>query len=344
MPPESHSPIRSPVVTVVAVLLSITIFFRSSDLLATLLYASKLAEALELTNRFDLVALLKTQNEFLQILSGQAERIQALPNQVLTRGELGSNNLRPRTLLLGLGRYLFLVASTDVSVIVPTLNEEKYLPRCLASLKAQSLRDRFEVIVVDGGSSDRTLEISHQYADQVLIEKGLPVGAARNLGAAMAQGDILAFIDADTIASTKWLEQIVKSFETNSEVVGVTGPTLPYEGSRMDELMYRVATGWAQRLSLRLGFPHVAGFNCAYRKDSFWNATGFDEERELSEDVMLSLRIRHQGRIVFDEEMIAYTSLRRIKKCGYPYLTIYYAINAAMMICFHRTLSYPKIR
>jgi hypothetical protein len=97
-------------------------------------------------------------------------------------------------------------------------------------------------------------------------------------------------------------------------------------------------------LSLKLGLPHVAGFNCAYKKGAFWKAGGFDENRELSEDVMLSLRIRHEGRILFNPDMVAYTSLRRIKKYGYPYLTTYYGINAGMLLLFNRSLAYPKIR
>ncbi len=59
---------------------------------------------------------------------------------------------------------------------------------------------------------------------------------------------------------------------------------------------------------------------------------------------MLSLRIRHEGRIFFNPDMVAYTSLRRIMNYGYPYLTTYYMINAATMLLFKRTLAYPKIR
>jgi glycosyltransferase involved in cell wall biosynthesis len=242
------------------------------------------------------------------------------------------------------GKWLLVIGGTHVSVIVPTWNEENYLERCLKSLMQQSLNGSFDVIVVDGGSTDRTLDIAHKFAHEVLVVPGKPVGAARNIGALKAKGDVLAFIDADTVASKNWLEKTVESFDSEPAAVCVTGPTLPYEGSRFDELMYKAATGWAQRVSLTLGFPHVAGFNCAYRKDAFWHAGGFDERRELSEDVALSLRIRNQGPILFNEEMIAYTSLRRIKQCGYPYLTIYYTLNAVTLLLFGRTMAYPKIR
>jgi len=112
----------------------------------------------------------------------------------------------------------------------------------------------------------------------------------------------------------------------------------------MDRLAYNVATGLAQRFSLRLGRPHIAGFNCAYRRDAFWNAGGFDDDRVLLEDVMLSLRMRHEGQILFNPKMVAYTSLRRIKKYGYPYLMTYNLINWIVMLLFNRTLGYPQVR
>ncbi len=260
-------------------------------------------------------------------------------------GDWASVEFSPRSLTLGSRvRYLLVASALDVSVIVPTWNEEKYLPKCLRSLANQVGSKPTEVIVVDGGSTDRTVEIAEEYADRVLIEPGKPVGAARNIGAKAASGSILAFIDADTTASGNWLEEIERTLKTFPTAVGVTGPTQPYEGTRLDELAYHVATGWVQRLSLKLGLPHVAGFNCAYKRNEFWEAGGFDENRQLSEDIMLSLKIRHQGPILFNPEMLAYTSLRRIKNYGYPYLTTYYAMNWGTMLLFNRTLGYPKVR
>jgi len=253
--------------------------------------------------------------------------------------------INPRHLTIGSRfRYILVAAVVDISVIVPTWNEEKYLPRCLRSLRKQCGNKSSEIIVVDGGSTDKTVEIAEQYADKVLVKSRQPVGAARNAGAREATRRILAFIDADTVASESWLDAIARTFELNPPAVGVTGPTLPYEGSMLDERVYSVATGWFQRFSLKLGLPHVAGFNCAYRKDAFWEAGGFDETRQLSEDIMLSLRIRHQGKILFNPELVAYTSLRRIKKYGYTYLTTYYLLNWATMLFLNRTLAYPKVR
>jgi hypothetical protein len=268
-----------------------------------------------------------------------------LSQRVFNYGDWAAYELSPKSFALGSkARYLLVGSSLDVSVIVPTWNEEKYLRKCLRSLRKQYRSRPLEVIVVDGGSTDRTLEIARKSADKVLVEPEKPVGAARNIGAGQASGRILAFIDADTVASGSWVDEIERTLEMNPRAVGVTGPTEPYEGSRLDNLAYHVATGWVQRLSLKLGLPHVAGFNCAYRRSEFWKAQGFDEHRELSEDIMLSLRIRHQGPILFNPRMLAYTSLRRIKTYGYPYLTTYYTMNWATLLLANRTLGYPKIR
>jgi glycosyltransferase involved in cell wall biosynthesis len=271
--------------------------------------------------------------------------LETLQQRVFSYGDCSSLDINVESLSFGSrARYLLIGSVFDVSVIVPTWNEKKYLSKCLNSLKNQIGNRPLEVIVVDGGSTDGTLEVAAKYADKVLAEPGAHVGAARNIGAMHASGDTLAFIDADTVACDNWIDEIVYTLRANSNAVGVTGPTRPYEGSRLDELAYSVATGWFQRLSLRLSLPHVPGFNCAYRERAFWEAGGFDEHRQLSEDIMLGLKIRHQGPILFNPGMLAFTSLRRIKNYGYLYLTMYYAMNWAAMLLFDRTLNYPKVR
>jgi hypothetical protein len=327
--------VQTAVVAILTSVVALVAVFRSPELIALFLSIfAKAPQFSELCTHFDLLVL-RTQGEFFQNLSSQ-----------MVKTEWASSlELRPQSSTIGFKiKCMVIVASTDISIIIPTLNEVRYLPKCLSSLINQSRSDIGEIVVVDGGSTDGTVEVARKYSDKVVVEPGQAVGASRNLGARRAKGEILAFIDGDTIASVDWLEEIARSFHENPSAIGVTGPTLPYGGTRLDELAYRVATGWAQRLSLKVGLPHVAGFNCAYRRDAFWHAGGFDESRELSEDVMLSLRIRHQGRIIFNPDMQAYTSLRRIKKYGYPYLTTYYAINATTLLLFNKNLAYPKVR
>jgi glycosyltransferase involved in cell wall biosynthesis len=88
------------------------------------------------------------------------------------------------------------------------------------------------VIVVEGGSSDKTVEVAKEFADKVVIDSKRPVGAVRNAGARIVSGDVLAFIDADTVACPFWIETITQSFNDNC-LVGVTGPTLPLDGTSL---------------------------------------------------------------------------------------------------------------
>ena len=326
---------KSAIIAVTTLCISLILVLRAPDLWAILIPQSwKLLQPFEISSHLQMLSILRCQFEPLQNLIAQ----------MLARGELLSLEIGSRPFPFGTKiKNVLVIGACDISVIIPALNEEKYLPRCLQSLSRQSRKEQFETIVVDGGSTDRTVEVADEYADKVIVEPS-PVGAARNIGAKHAKGNILAFIDADTIACERWIEEIARTFNSNPSAAGVTGPTLPYEGTKLDRLAYHVATGWMQRFSLRLGRPHVAGFNCAYRKTPFWDAGGFDESRVLSEDVTLSLKMRHQGPILFNPEMTAYTSLRRIKKYGYPFLTTYYAINAGMMLLFDRTLGYPQVR
>jgi glycosyltransferase involved in cell wall biosynthesis len=240
---------------------------------------------------------------------------------------------------------MLIVASTDISVIIPTLNEEKYLPRCLKSLVNQAADARTEILVVDGGSTDETVRIAKKYADRVLMKPKAPVGAARNLGAKVAAGDILAFIDADTIANPQWLNSVVGTFQGQPGAVGVTGPTLPYDGRLSDAITYRLWTIYLQRLLLYLQMPHVIGFNCAYRRAPFLSVGGFDEDIVMSEDIRLAHKIRRYGNIRFEKDMSALTSARRFRKYGHLYIGGLYLLNGfSTLILDWSHPNYPPVR
>lgn len=101
-----------------------------------------------------------------------------------------------------------------ISIIIPTYNEEKVLPQCIESLGFQTFTD-FEIIVVDDGSTDRTLEVLSELKIKNLklkIEHAahLGAGAARNLGAGKAKGEILVFVDADMTFDESFLEKLVE--------------------------------------------------------------------------------------------------------------------------------------
>jgi glycosyltransferase involved in cell wall biosynthesis len=94
-----------------------------------------------------------------------------------------------------------------ISVIIPTLNEGDYIESALQSLAEQTYQG-FELIVKDGLSADDTVEIAKGYADLVVSGKDVSIGDARNKGARRANGDVLAFLDADTSLDKHALELV----------------------------------------------------------------------------------------------------------------------------------------
>jgi glycosyltransferase involved in cell wall biosynthesis len=266
--------------------------------------------------------------------------------QVLAKGDWFAAEVRPRPVPFILKmRCMLTIATTEVSVIVPTLNEERYLPRCLKSLVNQTSKSSFEILVVDGGSRDQTVQVAKQYADKVLMKPNAPVGAARNLGAKAATGGILAFIDADTIANPEWISSIIEAFRCDVRAVGLTGPTLPYDGNLSDSVTYRLWTIYLQRLLLYLEMPHVIGFNCAYRRAPFLSVGGFDEDSVMSEDIKLAHKIRKYGKIRFEKNMSALTSARRFRKYGHLYIGGLYLLNGfSTLILDWSHSNYPPVR
>ncbi len=310
---------------------------RSPDL-STLLIAviGRFPQLLDPSLHLDGVVFLRSQIELLQNFS----------TQIVAKSDWVTGEMRPRPVAVGIKLKFFLaVATTDVSIVIPTWNEEKYLTKCLDSLINQSWHGSFEIIVVDGGSNDQTVQIAEKYADKVLIEPKLRVGAARNAGARNAEGDILAFIDGDTIANSHWLEAITRGFHEESMAVGLTGPTLPYDGQLYDVITYRLWTIYLQRILLHFEMPHVIGFNCAYRRAPFLHVGGFDEENVMSEDIKLAHKIRRYGKIKFDRHMSALTSARRFRKYGRTYIAGLYIMNGFSTLLLNRSHSdYPPVR
>jgi glycosyltransferase involved in cell wall biosynthesis len=102
------------------------------------------------------------------------------------------------------------------SVVIPALNEQDCIERCLVSLNNQTYpRDKYEIIVVDNGSSDATQSIAAKYADRMLDKPGVNVGAVRNYGARHhATGDILICTDSDCLFDRAWIENGVNLLQS----------------------------------------------------------------------------------------------------------------------------------
>jgi len=203
-----------------------------------------------------------------------------------------------------------------ITVVVPCYNEEKNIAACLKSLSDQTLRrDEYEIIVVDGGSRDRTREIAAQYADLVFIQTSRKVGGARNDGAQKGKGEILATTDADSIIPRDWLEVIRDGFARNPRIVQLYGPVDPLEGGLKNHLFLAFANNFS-RIGFYSGlFYYTLGCNTAFRMDAFMKA-GMYACIDAGDDLEIPHRMRKIGRVKFDNRMRVWFSMRRYEQFG----------------------------
>lgn len=201
-----------------------------------------------------------------------------------------------------------------ISIIIPTLNEEKYIGSTLESVKNQDYKGEYEIIVVDSMSKDNTVKIARKYTDKIIFVKKKGVGIARNEGAKAAEGEILLFVDADTILQPNGLSELSKPFQ-DKKVVGAACPIVPFSSKSEDLRLYQ---GFNQfmKMSIKLKKAQIPGICCVYRKSAFEKIGGFGEKLDDLEDYYLSGKISKLGKLVYVKDTFALTSVRRVESWG----------------------------
>ncbi len=209
-----------------------------------------------------------------------------------------------------------------LSIVMPVLNEADLLPAALAAL--QPLRGRgHELIVVDGGSSDETREIVAGYADLVITsERGRAL--QMNRGAERAQGDVLWFLHADTLASTVAAEAILSLCENDSEAVWGRFD-VQLSGER---LMFRLIEWLMNRRSRWSGI--ATGDQGIFVRRSIFEKLGGYAEIPLMEDIELCKRLKRIRRPVCCSRRLI-TSSRRWERRG---------ILATVLLMWYLRLAY----
>ena len=180
-----------------------------------------------------------------------------------------------------------------VSLVIPAYNEEKFLPRLLQSVEAARLKYEstgraMEVIVADNASTDGTARLAAERGCRVVPVQKRCIAAARNGGARVARGEIVAFVDADFQIHPETFNALEASLAEGRAIVGATGVR-----------MERLSPGIALTYFLMVPMAKMMGMDTGLifcRREDFEAAGGYNEDRLVAEDVQFLLDLKRLGR------------------------------------------------
>lgn len=205
------------------------------------------------------------------------------------------------------------------SIIIPTLNEERFLPKLLKNLQKQKEKS-FEVIVIDGHSSDKTLELAQSFAHSLPLYihtvTQRNVSFQRNYGASHAHGRYLIFLDADSRVNTYFIKNCLKAIRSNKSLIFI--PLFHVSKKQyQDSIIFNLANFFIE-VSQSFGRPISAGGSMIFEKEYFNFLGGFNEKLFFSEDYEIVSRARKYGVSACILKNVKITfSMRRFKKEGH---------------------------
>lgn len=230
------------------------------------------------------------------------------------------------------------------SVIIPVFREEKLLEKTLR-VYDDSLRNEFdfELIVSDGGSDDRSLEIAEKYADKIVRHeesRRQTIGEGRNKGAELAEGDIFVFINADTIPENprEFFEEIRLWAIGESKYSGAAALACPVSVDKSerlpkDDVFYACHNFYVRALNA-FGVGMGRGECQIVRAEAFEAAGGYDPSIAAGEDFDLYRRISIKNKVAWHPKIRALESPRRFRKFGYLKIIASWTVNAlTVMLC-----------
>jgi peptidoglycan/xylan/chitin deacetylase (PgdA/CDA1 family) len=204
---------------------------------------------------------------------------------------------------------------TKISIVIPALNEEKFLPGCLESLRNQDYQGEYEIIVADNGSTDDTAGIARKSGAKVVPcpdEKS--VFYARQVGADAATGEIIAQADADTIYPKNWLRRIADQFASCPEGVAVAGRFI-YENAPWWARLEYLGRHVVNKISSFFGCPlAVSGATLAFRRQAFLSVNGYRGLSYSPDQYGISSRLSKLGKVLYDKDLRVTTSPRAVQK------------------------------
>ena len=214
-----------------------------------------------------------------------------------------------------------------VSIIIPTYNEEEYLPNLLTSIQRQEFDD-LEVIIADAHSADKTVEIAESFGCKV-VPGGLPA-TGRNNGAKVADGEFLLFLDADSVLTNNYISSAIEEFELHNLGIAIT-QIVPLEKGFINEISHEFANYLTKQISHIK--PHGAGcYGILTYKTLHEKVGGFDESIDFGEDTDYIERIGKISRFKVLENPRLLISTRRLEEEGLKDITLKYAKSTAKQL------------
>ncbi|MCU4140108.1 MAG: Glycosyltransferase [Methanophagales archaeon] len=234
-----------------------------------------------------------------------------------------------------------------ISVVVPTLNEEAYIERCLKSLSAQNFPH--EIIVVDGGSKDKTVQIADEYADKVFVVRERGIAYARVFGAKNASARLIYTTDADCYAPNRSLLQHFydefASLNARSRVVALSGITkFPKLRGKLLERWYYL---YGRFISpFQLGVVSLNGQNAILERDALIRCVAGKKLPLFMDDNFFSIHLKKFGKIIFSNspKLANFGSERRVRSLTFALKSLYRYLIAARQLKKYGTVYIEQIR
>jgi len=192
----------------------------------------------------------------------------------------------------------------NYSIIIPAYNSEKTIHRCLNSILNSKFNEKFELIVVDDSSTDKTAIIAKKFGAKVIKNRnrGGP-SKARNIGARYAKGKILLFIDSDVLLFSNTLQLINNFLKNKKEIVALSCNFDPK--CEMKDSISRYKHLYTQNNFLKQTIPPIFTSTCAIKKEVFQSIGGFNEKLRVNEDNFLGIKLTNAGyKIAFSNQIL----------------------------------------
>jgi len=233
---------------------------------------------------------------------------------------------------------------TGISVIIPVLNEEKLLEKMLRQFTPDIIqRYHLEIVVSDGGSSDRSLETARRFAHTIVenaarIKQTISIG--RNAGADAATRDIFVFLNADTLLQDPG--EFFRRITVELEEPGIAALTCCVEvypeEQRPSDRAYHGFYNWFFFMMNRIGMAMGRGECHIMKRRIFVQAGGYADRIVAGEDYEMFRRLEKCGTVKYLRDLVVYESPRRYRRYGYAWVTASWFLNFLAIFFLHRSI------